>query len=208
MSVGTIDNIEELIDYLGVPARRIRLHPPPGTATEDDVLRVQPWCELIDGILVERALGWYESRLGALLIHYIEDFLELHDLGFVLGANGMMRLQIGQVRIPDVAFYSWGLFPDRDPPLEKILSAVPDLPVEILSEGNTKKEMDRKRKEFFGGGAKLMWICDPGKRTVDVYSSVDQFTTLTENDSLDGGTVLPGFSLSIKAWFERAWKRA
>ena len=96
MSVGTIDNIEELIDYLGVPARRIRLHPPPGTATEDNVLRVQPWCELIDGILVERALGWYESRLGALLIHYIEDFLELHDLGFVLGANGMMRLQIGQ----------------------------------------------------------------------------------------------------------------
>lgn len=208
MSVGTIDNIEELIDYLGVPARRIRLHPPPGTATEEDVLRVQPWCELIDGILVERAIGWYESRLGALLIHFIEDYLEVHDLGFVLGADGMMRLQIGQVRIPDVAFYSWELFSDRDPPLEKILSAVPDLPVEILSEGNTAKEMARKRKEFFGGGAKLMWIVDPEKRTVDVYPSADQFTTLAEHDSLDGGTVLPSFALSIKAWFDRAWKRS
>jgi Uma2 family endonuclease len=208
MSVGEIVNIEELIDYLGVPARRIRLHPPPGTATEEDVLRVQPWCELIDGILVERAMGWYESRLGALLIHYLEDYLELRDIGFVLGADGMMRFQIGQVRIPDVAFYSWSLFPDREPPLEKILSAVPDLPVEILSEGNTEKEMERKRKEFFGGGAKLMWIVDPEKRTVDVYTSVDEHTTLTENDSLDGGTVLPGFTLSIKTWFERAWKRA
>jgi Uma2 family endonuclease len=208
MSVGTIDNIAELIDYLGVPARRIRLHPPPGTATEEDVIRVQPWCELIDGILVERAMGWYESRLGVILAYYFEDFLEVHDLGIVLGADGMMRFQVGQVRIPDVAFYSWSLFPDRDPPLEKILSAVPDLPVEILSEGNTEMEMERKRKEFFGGGAKLMWIVDPEKRTVDVYTSVDEHVTLTENDSLDGGTVLPGFALSIKTWFERAWKRA
>ncbi|MBI3821093.1 MAG: Uma2 family endonuclease [Planctomycetes bacterium] len=197
-----------MIEYLGVPARRIRLHPPPGTATEEDVLRVQPWCELIDGVLVERAMGWYESRIAAVLIYFFEDFLQVHDLGIVLGADGMMRLQLGQVRIPDVAFYSWSLFPDREPPLEKILSAVPDLPVEVLSEGNTDKEMERKRREFFGGGTKLMWIVDPEKRTVDVYTSVDEFTTLTENDTLDGGAVLPGFTLSIKAWFEQAWKRA
>jgi Uma2 family endonuclease len=207
MSVGAIDNIEDLIDYLGVPARRIRLRPPPGTATEEDVLRVQPWCELIDGILVERAMGYYESRLGVVLSYFIESYLELHDVGIVLGADGMMRLQIGQVRIPDVAFYSWSQFPDRLLPLEKILSATPDLAVEILSEGNTEKEMLRKRREFFGGGAKLMWIVDPEKRTVDVYTSVDDFTTLDETQSLDGGAVLPGLTLSIKAWFERAGKR-
>jgi Uma2 family endonuclease len=207
MSVGSIDNLEELIDHLGVPARRIRMHPPPGTATEEDVLRVQPWCELIDGVLVERAMGWYESRLGAVLIYFIEDFLVLHDLGIVLGADGMMRFQVGHVRIPDVAFYAWSLFPDRDPPLEKILSAVPNLAVEILSEGNTEKEMQRKRKEFFGGGTQLIWIVDPEERTVNVYTSVDDFTTLTETETLNGGALLPGFSLSIKAWFERAWKR-
>jgi Uma2 family endonuclease len=208
MSVGTIDNIEELINYLGVPARRIRLHPPPGTATEEDVLRVQPCCELIDGILVERAMGWYESRLGVVLAYYFENFLEVHDLGIVLGADGLMRLKLGQVRIPDVAFYAWTLFPDREQPLEKILSAVPSLAVEIHSEGNTEKEMDRKRREFFDGGAMLMWIVDPEKRTVDVYTSVNMFTTLTEADTLDGGAVLPGFTLSIRTWFERAWKRA
>lgn len=208
MSVETIDNIEELIAYLGVPARRIRLHPPPGTATEEDVLRVQPCCELIDGILVDRAMGWYESRLGVVLAYYLEDFLEAHDLGIVLGADGMMRLKRGQVRIPDVAFYAWAQFPDREQPLEKILSAVPSLAVEILSEGNTEQEMDRKRREFFDGGALLMWIVDPEKRTVDVYTSFDQCATLTEADTLEGGTVLPGFTLSIRAWFARAWKRA
>jgi Uma2 family endonuclease len=208
MSVGTIDNVEELINYLGVPARRIRLHPAPGAATEEDVLRVQPWCELIDGILVERAMGWFESRLGVILAYYIEDFLEVHDLGIVLGADGLMRLKRGQVRIPDVAFYDWSLFPDREQPLEKILSAVPSLAVEILSEGNTDKEMDRKRREFFAGGTKRMWIVDPENRSVDVFTSVDQFTTLTEADTLDGGEVLPGFTLSVRAWFERAWKRA
>ena len=207
MSVDTIDNIADLIAHLGVPPERIRLKPPPGFATEEDVLRLEPCFELIDGILVERAMGYYESRLGAVLIHFLEDYLELQDLGIVLGADGMMRLEIGQVRIPDVAFYSWEHFPERLLPLEKILSAVPDLPVEILSAGNTVKEMLRKRREFFAGGTKLMWIVHPEERTVDVYTSVDQFTTLTESEKLDGGTVLPGFSLSIRDWFERAGKR-
>ena len=112
-------------------------------------------------------MGFYESRLAVLLGHYIEDFLELHDIGFTLGEGGMMRFQIGQVRIPDVAFYSWNQFTDRLLPLEKILSAVPDLSVEILSEANTPAEMLRKRQEFFGGGATLFWIVDPGARTLE-----------------------------------------
>lgn len=208
MAVLEMNNVEELIDHFGVPARRIRLHPLPGTATEEDALRVEPTCELIDGVLVERAMSYYESRLALLLGHYIESFLELHDLGIVVGADGMMRLKFGQVRIPDLAFYSWSHFSGRILPDEAILSVVPDLAVEVLSDGNTPKEMLRKRREYFGGGTKLVWIVDPEKRTVDVYTSPDDFTTLSEDQSLDGNPVLPGFTLSIRAWLERAGKRA
>jgi Uma2 family endonuclease len=200
-------NVQELIEHLGVPPKRIRMRPLPGTATEDDVLRIEPRCELIDGVLVERAMSYYESRMALLLGHYLESYLELHDLGIVVGADGMMRLKFGQVRIPDLAFYAWSHFPNRILPYEAILSVVPDLAVEVLSEGNTLKEMERKRREYFAAGAKLVWIVDPDKRTVDVYTAAEQFTTLDESRSLDGGTVLPGFTLSIRTWFERAGKR-
>ena len=73
-----------------------------------------------------------------------------------LGRGLGQRLQLGQVRIPDVAFYGWDKFPDHLLPLEKILSAVPDLSVEVLSEGNTDEEMERKRREFFGRGTKII----------------------------------------------------
>lgn len=200
-------NVADLIAQLGVAPQRIRLQPLPGLATEEDVLRVQPLCELVDGVLVERALGWYEARLGALLIHYLEDYLESHDLGFVLGADGLMRLHHGQVRIPDVAFYSWDQFPGRLLPLEKILGAVPDLAVEILSEGNTDVEMQRKRREYFAGGTRLLWIVDPAKRTVEVFTAAERSQVLAETQVLDGGAVLPGFTLALETWFARAGRR-
>jgi len=207
MAVVETANVAELIAHLGVPPERIRTKPPPGWATEEDVIVTRPLCELIDGILVEKAMGFYESRLAAVLIHYLEDYLETNDIGFTLGEGGMMRLQLGQVRIPDVAFYSWEHFPNRILSLDQILDQVPDLAVEVLSPSNTAKEMERKLREYFAGGARLVWYVEPEKRIVDVFTSVDQLTTLDESQSLDGGEVLPGFKLSIKDWFARAGQR-
>ena len=207
MPVLETENVAELIEHLGVPPERIRMQPPPGQATEADVIVIRPLCELIDGVLVEKAMGFYESRIAVILAFYLETYLETNDIGFTLGEGGMMRLELGQVRIPDVAFYAWEHFPNREMTLEQILDHVPDLAVEVLSPSNTAKEMKRKRREFFAGGTKLAWSVDPRKRTVDVYTSAEECTTLKEEHTLDGGAVLPGFTLSIRAWFERAGNR-
>ena len=37
-----------------------------------------------------------------------------------------------------------------------------------------------------------------------VYTAVDRSTLLHEDETLDGGDVLPGFSLSIRDWFAEA----
>jgi hypothetical protein len=53
----------------GIPLERIGFHPAPGTATEQDVVEVEArenrLCELVDGTLVEKAMGFEESRLAA-----------------------------------------------------------------------------------------------------------------------------------------------
>ncbi len=207
MPVLETENVEQLIAHLGVPPHRIRLQPPPGLATEEDVILARPLCELIDGVLVEKAMGYWESRLAMVLGYFIEVYVDGNDIGFTLGEGGMQRVDFGQVRIPDISFYLWSRFPNRELTLEQILGEVGDLVVEVLSPSNTVQEMARKRHEFFDAGTRLFWIVDPVDRTVAVYTSPDDMTLLDETQTLTGGDVLPGFSLAIRDWFARAGGR-
>ena len=116
-------------------------------------------------------------------------------------------MEFGQIRIPDLSIYLWARFPGRQLTIEQILDEVADISVEVLSPKNTEKEMDRKRREYFAAGAKLVWIVDPDKRTVEVFTAVDQSIVLNETQTLDGGDVLPGLQLKIADWFARAGKR-
>src|SRR6185437_10703640 len=113
----------------------------------------------------------------------------------------MVRLFPGLVRIPDVAFVSRDRLPGGRIPSEPIPSLVPDLAVEVLSESNTPKEMTRKRGEYFEAGVRLLWVVDPRKRTVAVYTKPERPLVLNESQSLDGGAVLPGFSYALASLF-------
>jgi Uma2 family endonuclease len=61
--------------------------------------------------------------------------------------------------------------------------------------------MDRKLREYFSAGVRLVWIVDPRKRTARVYTAVDQSVLIKEGQSLDGGAVLPGFVLPLSELF-------
>lgn len=205
MSIGSMS---ELLDELGVPPERIHMTPLPGTATEEDVIALcdrNIYCELIDGVLVEKAVGQYESRLATWLSYFLLDYIEDgHDLGVVHGADSPHRFFAGQIRYPDVAFVSYDRLPGGKPTEEPIAPWVPNLAVEIISTSNTPREMELKLGVYFSSGVQCVWYAYPKTRTVDVYTAVDEKTTLTEDDSLDGGEILPGFKLSIARWFNKA----
>jgi Uma2 family endonuclease len=188
-----------------IPAERVRLNPTPGTATEKDVLDVldrenRP-CELVEGTLVEKAVGYEESELALLIGTLLNNFVRPRKLGIVTGADGTIRLFPGLVRIPDVAFASWGCFPDRKRPKARIPQLAPDLVVEVLSKGNTKPEMAKKLGEYFGAGVRVVWLVDHRKRTVRVHASIDESVLIKEDQALDGGAVLPGFMLRLDELF-------
>ena len=213
MSIATISKptyatVAALVKHLGVPAKRIRLVPTPGTAKEKDAIHAEArcgrLCELIDGVLVEKAMGFWESYLAIRIIGFLQPFVSKNDLGIVLGADGMVSGRRGQVRMPDVCFFSWHRFPDRILPLGAVLRMTPDLAIEVLSPSNTKKEMTRKRRENFAGGAKLVWEVDPKKKLVHVYTSAEESTVFKVGDSIAGGDVLPGFKLAVRDIFDKS----
>ncbi len=200
------DTVAELVRDLGdIPLSRILLKPLPGTATEADQLRMCQsggrLVELIDGTLVEKAMGSREAFMAATLIANLVIYVRKQNLGIVGSPDAIHRIIDGQNRLPDVSFTAWASLPEDDSHLAPISDFTPDLCIEILSESNTRKEMDRKRKEYFRGGAKLVWEIEPEDRTVAVYSSAARCKTLRESDTLDGGKVLPGFTLSLSEFF-------
>jgi Uma2 family endonuclease len=205
-SAATIETLADLLEQLGgIAPARVRFRPPPGTATEKDVLEVEVHadrlCELVDGVLVEKAMGWRESLLAIALSAILQSFVRPRNLGLVAGADGPLRLASGLVRMPDVAFVSWDRLPNRRVPSDPIPALAPDLAVEVLSAGNTPGEMARKRQEYFAAGVRLVWLVDPEARTVEVYTDPEQSTVRHEAETLDGGAVLPGFALPLRELF-------
>ena len=194
----------------GIPAERVRFDIKPGRATVRDLTTIHAredrLYELVDGFLVEKPMGAKESFLAAELIWYFRSYLETNDLGFVLAPDGTLRILPRLVRLADVAFISWDQRPDRTVPDEQVPSLYPDIAVEVLSPKNTRAEIKRKLKEFFTAGTKLVWVVHPKKREVTVYTAPDQSATLTEADRLDGGAVLPGFTLELKKLFGKLEK--
>ena len=196
----------DLVERFGpVPLSRVRLDPAPGTASEQDVVelydREDRLYELVDGILLEKTVGTYESYLASLLAHFMWTFVKEHDLGIVLGPDGMMRLAPGLVRIPDVSFISWARLPGRKIPRQPIADLAPDLAVEVLSKGNTREEMQRKLSDYFAAAVRQVWYVYPQQREIRVYVSPDQHTVFAQQQTLGGGDLLPGFALALPAFF-------
>lgn len=183
----------------GVPLSRIIFNPWPGSATEADLLYMvdheNRLCELVDGTLVEKPVGYWEGIIAANLISILAAYVNPRDLGAVSGADSTLRMRSGRIRLPDVSFVSRARLPKT---LAPVPTLAPDLAVEVLSESNTPEEMRLKLLEYFQSGTRLAWLVDPATRSVAVYTTPDApAATVSEADSLDASPVLPGLTIRV-----------
>ncbi|MBX3417648.1 MAG: Uma2 family endonuclease [Pirellulaceae bacterium] len=208
MSIALPTTWEERLHDLGnIPASRVRTNPAPGTATLEDVTRIRDTerrlFELVDGTLVEKSMGWQESLLAGVLLHWLHSYLDSNRLGVATGADGMTRLFGDTVRGPDVAFVAWERMPNGQIPKDPIPDLVPNFVIEVLSTSNTYAEMSRKRREYFHAGVEVLWMVDHRARTVTVFNSSLDATVHSEDEVIDGGRVLPGWQVNIAELFAR-----
>ncbi len=188
-----------------IPIARIRTSPPPGEATEANVIELHDHhdrlIELIDGTLVEKTMGWQEAYLAAWITTILNNFVQPKKLGMVFGSDGMFRLEPGQIRIPDVAYISKKRFAGRTLNRGAFWELGCDLAVEVISPSNTRREMERKLNDYFAAGVTLVWLVYLDPREVVVYTSPNNSVTLRGEDLLEGGPVLPGFSVPVAQIF-------
>jgi Uma2 family endonuclease len=208
MAVATdFDTVQDLLDSLdGIPPSRVLLNPAPGTATEADVIRINEskrrLCELVDGVLVEKGMGYVESVLAVAIAVWLHEFVVSRNLGVVSGEAGMVRLFPGRIHVPDVAYASWDRFPGGTLPNEPVPTLAPELVVEVLGESNTKREMELKRQDYFAAGVEVVWEIDPDARTAEVYRRLAKTSVRFDSTGiLQEPEFLPGFELPLSRLF-------
>jgi Uma2 family endonuclease len=205
--------LADFMDRIGnVPTERVRMNPPPGTATEADLLDTSitgdRGVELIDGVLVEKAMGARAEYVAFWLASLIQNYAFERRLGAVYGSQGPVRFRLGLVRLPDISFFRWDSVEDTDDiedPDGAFVEVVPDLVVEVFSPSNTPSEMAIKLGEYAAAGVKLVWYVDPDAQEVTVYPKGKERgkKVLGAGDVLDGGSVIPGFTLPVAKIFEK-----
>jgi Uma2 family endonuclease len=80
---------------------------------------------------------------------------------------------------------------------------VPDVCVEVVSPNDIYGEVDEKVERYLQDGVRLIWVINPRTRTIHVYHGTSgQVQRLTEQDTLDGGGIIPNFSISVGALFK------
>jgi Uma2 family endonuclease len=156
--------------------------------------------ELVDGQLVERAMGSESDWIGVEIITRLHNFVRARNLGLVLGPTSSyqcFRHDRKQVRKPDGSFIAAGRLPGNRVPKGHI-RIVPDLALEVVSLDDSYLVVDAKIHEYLASGVRLVWVVNPDNRTVKVFRHDDRRPVeLTDGDQLDGGDVLPGFSCAV-----------
>jgi Uma2 family endonuclease len=187
-----------------IPLSRIRFTPPPGEATEEDVLAINDHegrlFELVDGTLVEKAMGSYESLIAGYLLTELNIYLKSHRIGIALPPDGFLRLGVKLIRIPDISFIAREALQKGKFPRRGIATMAPTIAVEVISESNTKREMEGKLDEYFQFGAKEVWYIYPDTKTLLQYTARHEMRTLTEQETLVT-PVLPGFACPLAPLF-------
>ena len=105
------------------------------------------------------------------------------------------------VREPDIAFISAQKLP-LNVRLSGYYEGAPDLVVEIVSPSDGSREVYHKARMWISFGVLLVWVVNPENRAIEVHRPNQPLLSLTENDILDGGEVLPGFSYPVRDVFD------
>jgi Uma2 family endonuclease len=74
---------------------------------------------------------------------------------------------------------------------------VPDLVVEFVTEDEKTEEFGTRLDDYFRAGVSRVWVVYPDLRIFD-YQSPSEYQILSREQSIDGGTMLPGFQLPIR----------
>ena len=171
--------LDEFEDFIALPENRDRLF------------------ELINGEIVEKMPtqqhGIITLKIGARVLTWTET----HAGRVGVEVRHQMPSDKYNSRLPDISFYA----DTTSPVVERgAMLRMPDLAIEIKSPDDSLKQMAEKAAYYLANGSRMVWLVYPEQKLAEVLTPDDR-QLLTEADTLDGGSVLPGFTMAVRDIF-------
>lgn len=161
--------------------------------------------EVVKGVRVEKPMGLIENLIATVLIARLEPFCRTNNLGWAVVETMFAMPGSGNDRKPDVAFVSFGRWPQTQPiPRVNAWAVVPELAVEVISPTDKAFDVVEKVQEYFAAGVQQVWHVYSHIQQVLIFSSPTQIRVLTVTDELTGDPVVPGFRLPVAGLFPLA----
>ena len=161
--------------------------------------------ELVAGFMVsEPPASFRHGDIAAEVFVRLSEFVRRRDLGRVVSTETgfLLARDPDTVRTPDVSFVCQTRMA-RAGSFKGFFPGPPDLAVELLSPNERPADVHAKIGDYLAAGARLVWVIDPSRREVRVHRSLLQPMILDETSILDGGDVLPEFSVRVARLFPR-----
>ena len=134
--------------------------------------------ELIDGEIVEKVPTELHGTVAAMFAHWLLNFIITHNIKGRVATEALHRMPKDKrnARLPDVSYRA-----GSQPIVTKgSVPQMPDLAVEVKSPDDTWKDLRTKARYYLANGTKLVWLVEPVRRFVEVYSpdDVQQFCSI------------------------------
>jgi Uma2 family endonuclease len=159
--------------------------------------------ELIRGELRKLApAGHQHGRIAINVTTPLDQHVRAHNLGTVYAAETGFKLASNPdvVRAPDVAFIRRERVEEVGN-VEGYWPGAPDLAIEVISPSDTYTDVQEKIFDWLEAGARMVIAVNPRTRAVTVYRSLTDIVVLSENDVLEGGDVVPGWTVPVRDLF-------
>jgi Uma2 family endonuclease len=156
--------------------------------------------ELINGEIVEKVPTQLHGFIVTNLAGFFWTYSREKGMGFaVVEVRHRVPGDKHNDRIPDVSFYLDASQPlvERGP-----VPRLPDIAVEVKSPDDTYTQLQEKADYYLNNGTKLVLLAYTEKRLL-VVRTPDHEDILTEDETFDGGDLLPGFKLPVKEIFPK-----
>jgi Uma2 family endonuclease len=170
--------------------------------TVDDYLRLMDaddLYELIDGVLVERAMAamWSHEQLSAWLLATLRPYVEANGLGYVSGSRTAVKISEYRARLPDLLF----IHRERAAIItESAIVGAPDWVLEIRSRANYPAEWFSLEIDYRAIGVAELWLVDPQAQVVRVARRREgNYETLEQSAGALHSSAIAGF------WVEASW---
>jgi Uma2 family endonuclease len=151
--------------------------------------------EFINGEVIEMSPGRSTySKIAIILAAVVYHFCQEHNLPYnASGSEGTYRIGSNTVA-PDFAYKPTDLIDEYPDPV------APSWAVEVILPTDKATAISNKREMYLRAGI-LLWEVYYPPRRVDVYAPGQPPKSYFMGDVLNGGDVLPGFTLAVSELF-------